>query len=186
MAKRNGPFCGGKLRHREGTCAQPAGKGTDHVGYGRCSWHGGCAPSGRINALNQQAAAELARLDVPPVEDPLTQLAAVTAQVLAWKDSWAAKINALDTLRYETENGEQLRAEIAVWERALDRCERFLTAMARLNIDERLAKITETRATTIIAVFLTALDEGGIEGAQREAVIRAADRQFARQSGIML
>jgi hypothetical protein len=162
---------------------QPCG-GAPLRGADKCRMHLGRRTA--IVKLEQQARDQLARLDVPPVEDPLTQLAAVTGQVLAWKDAWAAKVNALDSMRYETEGGEQLRAEIAVWERALDRCEKFLTAMARLDIDERLAKITETRATTIIAVFLTALDEGGVEGAQRDAVIRAADQQFARQAGVIL
>jgi hypothetical protein len=166
--RKDGGPCGGAPLRGSDKCRMHLGKRTDAV------------------KLEQQVRAELARLDVPPVEDPLTQLAAVTGQVLAWKDAWAAKVNALDSMRYETEGGEQLRAEIAVWERALDRCEKFLTAMARLDIDERLAKITETRATTIIAVFLTALDEGGVEGAQRDAVIRAADQQFARQAGVIL
>jgi hypothetical protein len=180
------PRCGAKLRQRDGTCRLPAGWGTDHPGHGNCRKHLGNTANGRKHGLTEQARAELARLDLPPVEDPLSELAAVTRQVLAWKDAWAAKVNALSSVRYETEGGEQLRAEIAVWERALDRCERFLTAMARLNIDERLARITETRATAIIIVFTAALDAAGIEGPQREAVLAAADEEFARQAGIAL
>ncbi|HUY44550.1 MAG TPA: hypothetical protein VMV92_02300 [Streptosporangiaceae bacterium] len=30
MAKRNGPYCGGKLHGREGTCPVPAGWGAGH------------------------------------------------------------------------------------------------------------------------------------------------------------
>lgn len=139
-----------------------------------------------IVKLEQEARHQLARLNVAPVEDPLSQLAAVTGQVLAWKDAWAQRVNDLTDIRYETEHGEQLRAEIAVWERALDRCERFLTAMARLEIDDRLARITEARATVIITVFLTALDAAGVETEQRDAVLAAADAEFARQAGVIL
>lgn len=37
----DGVQCGAKKRQGEGTCALPAGWGTDHVGYGRCKLHGG-------------------------------------------------------------------------------------------------------------------------------------------------
>jgi hypothetical protein len=181
-----GQRCGATKHARDGTCRLPAGWGTDHPGHGRCKLHGGSSPNGKQHALTEQAKAELARLDIPPVEDPLSELARVCAQVLGWKDQMATRVSALSSLRYETETGEQLRAEVALWERALDRCERFLTAMARLNIDERLAKITEARATAIIVVFVAILDEAGIEGAQRDAVIAAADRHFAQQAGVIL
>jgi hypothetical protein len=166
--RKNGEPCKGAAMRGQDKCRMHIGKKTD------------------IIKAEQEARDQLARLDIPPVEDPLTQLAAVTGQVLAWKDAWAERVNALTSIRYETEHGEQLRAEIAVWERALDRCEKFLTAMARLDIDNRLARITETRATTIIAVFLTALDTAGVTGVQRDAVLAAADAEFSRQAGVTL
>lgn len=179
--------CGARKRQGEGVCGQAAGWGTSHPGTGRCKLHGGSTGDHRTHALNEQARREIARLDLPPVEDPLTQLAAVTAQVIGWKDQLAVKVNELTSLRYEGEgSGEQLRAEVALWERALDRCEKFLTAMARLDIDNRLAKITEARATAIIVVFVAALEAAGIEGEQREAVLAAADAEFARQGGLMV
>lgn len=178
--------CGGT--NRQGApCGHPAGWGTSHPGSGNCKHHGGSSPNGRKHAVAEQARAELARLDVPPVEDPLSELARVCGQVLAWKDMLAAKVNALTSLRYEGEgSGEQLRAEVALWERALDRCERFLTAMARLNIDERLASISEARAEVIITVFTVALERAGIEGDLLDTVLTAADEEFARQAGITL
>ena len=39
-----------------GTCQQPAGHGTQHVGEGRCKFHGGCTPS-----HNKAAAREIVR-----------------------------------------------------------------------------------------------------------------------------
>jgi hypothetical protein len=178
--------CGGKLKRRDGTCARPAGWGTDHPGTGRCKLHGGSTPSHRKAGVEAQARAELARLDLPPVEDPLSELAKVCGQVIAWKDSMAERVNQLRSLRYSTEGGEQLRAEVALWERALDRCERFLTAMARLNIDERLARISEERAEVIITVFTAALERNGIEGELFDAVLTTADEEFARQAGVRL
>jgi hypothetical protein len=111
--------------------------------------------------------AELARLEVDPVGDPVTQLAVLAGQILAWRDAMAEKVNALTSIRYEAigENGsgEQLRAEVALWERALDRCERVLIAMAKLNIDERLARISERQLGMIEAALSAALASEGLD-----------------------
>ena len=58
--------------------------------------------------------------------------------------------------------------------------------MARLEIDDRLARITEARATVIIAVFLTALDAAGVPAEMRDTVLAAADAEFTRQAGVIL
>jgi hypothetical protein len=169
MPKRKGPLCGGKLHNREGTCTQAAGWGTTHPGFGHCKLHGGSAPSGRIAGAEQQARAELARLNVPPVENALTALAAIAGEVVAWKDVLAAKVNDLSSLRYKTEGGEQLRAEVALWERALDRCGKFLVDMAKLDIDERLARVTEQQAEQISAALTAVLAEMGLSQDQQRA-----------------
>lgn len=169
-SKRRGPFCGGKLHGRDGTCTQTAGWGTTHPGVGRCKLHGGSAPSGRIAAAEQQARAQLARLDVPPVDNALTALAAIAGEVVAWKDMLAGKVNALSSLRYEGVGaGEQLRAEVALWERALDRCGKFLVDMAKLDIDERLARVTEQQAEQISAALTAVLAEMGLSQDQQRA-----------------
>lgn len=166
MTKHSGPYCGGKLHQRDGTCTQPPGWGTDHVGHGRCKLHGGCAPNARKSAheaaLTEQAALELAKLDVPPCSDPLTELSRLAGQVIAWKDAMAGKVNELTSLHYSTDNGEHLRAEIALWERALDRCFSVLAGMARLNVDERLTKISEWQGALIAEVIRGTLQELGV------------------------
>lgn len=48
--------CGAKTTRREGTCQQPAGHGTWHVGTGKCKFHGGNSPSHRERNLRDQAA----------------------------------------------------------------------------------------------------------------------------------
>ena len=84
MTERGGPKCGGKLHGRDGRCNLPAGWGTDHPGVGQCRKHLGNTPTvakgAREEALNQKAAAELARLDVLPVTDPLAELAKLAGQ----------------------------------------------------------------------------------------------------------
>lgn len=46
--------CGAKKRGG-GKCGQAAGLGTDHLGSGRCKWHGGASPSGRKAAAKDAA-----------------------------------------------------------------------------------------------------------------------------------
>ncbi|HEY2088337.1 MAG TPA: hypothetical protein VGH54_20255, partial [Mycobacterium sp.] len=124
----------------------------------------------REQEITQQAARELARLDVAPVTDPLTELARLAGQAVAWKDAMAEKVNELSSMRYENQNGgEQLRAEIALWERALDRCVATLTAMAKLNIEERLAGIRQQTADMLERALDAALKASGADrdGRQR-------------------
>lgn len=151
-----------------------------------CYIHGGRTAKAGERVLEQQARTELARLDVAPVDDPLSELAKITGQVIAFKDQIAAKVNELTSIRYSTESGEQLRAEVGLLERAFDRCEKFLTAMARLNIDERLTAIAEAQAEVILSVFSAALEHAGITGDQADAALTAADEEFARRAGIQV
>lgn len=174
MAARNGPVCGAERRGGKGPCRLPAGYNTSHEGTGRCSWHGGASPSGTKAAREQEVAAQaaraLARLDVPPVTDPLTELSRLAAQAIAWKDAMGGKVNELTSIRYSTDaGGEQLRAEIALWERALDRCVVTLTAMAKLNIEERLAGIRKQTADMLERALDAALEASGapLDGKQR-------------------
>jgi len=167
--KRKGPYCGGKLHGRDGTCTQAAGWGTPHPGHGRCKLHGGSAPSGRIAGAQKQARAELAQLGVTPVDDPLTELAKVTGEVIAWKNATAALVNKLTSVRYDGElTGEQLRSEVLLWERALDRCEKFLTAMARCDIDERLARVQLRQIELVNEALAKALADMGFDPAKQK------------------
>jgi hypothetical protein len=137
--------------------------------------HGGGTPQARAKAkarrAEEDAAKALARLDVPPVADPLTALAQLAGQAIAFKDILAARVNELRQIRYRDSKGaEQLRSEVALWERALDRCERFVSAMARLNIDERLAQIEERQVDIVAnAISATLTDLGLPEETLREA-----------------
>lgn len=113
--------------------------------------------------LEQEARTELARLDVKPVDDPIRELQKLVGQVLAWKDAIGRMVNQLETIRYEDElGGEQLRSEVALFERAMDWCERVLGAMAWLNIDEQLVKFSEGQGRVIIQVMTAAFAELGL------------------------
>lgn len=195
MTKRDGPKCGGKLHGRAGTCQLPAGWGTEHAGYGRCRKHLGNAPTvaraAERERIEAETRVELARLDVVPVDNPLGELQKLAGQVLAWRDALAGRVNSLTDIRFRDEHGgEQLRSEVVLFERAMDRCERVLVAMARLNIDERLVKITLEQARLTNEVLKGALDDLGIDrhdGEVRKVMARrlrmVAEQQERRALG---
>jgi hypothetical protein len=152
------------------------------VGGVVCHAHGGRARQVKAKAAERatedKMRAKLARMDVTPVADPLTELSRIAGQVVAWKDAIADLVNDLTAVRYSTEGGEQLRAEVALFERALDRCEKFLTAMARLNIDERLARISEQQADLIMRAVTGGISDLGLPHEQQVEASRHVARRL--------
>lgn len=177
------PRCGGRKKQGEGLCTQPAGWGTDHQGVGSCKLHGGCTPNQVAGASRRMAEAGaralLAELHVTPVEDPLQALLKIASQVLAWQEATAALVNELEEVRYEGATGaEQLRAEVALYERAMDRAVAVLAAIARLNIEERLARVTERQADAVIDAIDAALAAAGVTGQDAARAKQAAARHL--------
>jgi hypothetical protein len=180
--------CGGTNRAGK-PCKHPAGWGTDHPGIGRCKNHGGSTPTHRQAAIREQArrtaheALELlGREGVKPIVNPLEALAGLAGEIVATKDIFRERVAQLreESWRYsDAKGGEQLRAEIAMYERALDRSARVLADIARLKIDERLTAITEQQVQTLVTVFtavLERLDLGEKAGQVRELVAVEMER----------
>ncbi|WP_050795829.1 hypothetical protein [Parafrankia sp. EUN1f] len=115
--------------------------------------HLGTKPAASIAA--HTAVAELARRGVTPVDNPLTALAELAGEIVAVKDIFRERVAALDSesWRYNGQGAEQLRAEITLYERALDRSVSVLANIAKLRIDERLARITEDQAQAVVRLM---------------------------------
>lgn len=176
---RKGPLCGGRKHQGGGTCTQPAGWGTDHPGFGRCKLHAGASPSGRAAALAEQALAELERLGAAePVGNPLEELARLAGRARKWEEILSAQVAALSSLTYTGNGSEQLRAIVPLWERALLMAQRFAESLARLRIDDRLARITAAQNQALADVMIRFADGllawhgTGNDPAAREEVAR--------------
>lgn len=148
-----------------------------------CRTHGGSAPQVRAaaaeRALDQRARTLLAELEIVAVEDPLTELGRLAGEVVAWKNAMRERVGLLNgQLRYSARGvgTEQLRAEVALFERAMDRCSQILGLIARLNIDERLARISERQADAVIEAVEAGIATLGLTDdavtAARQAVAR--------------
>lgn len=191
------PKCGAKNR-TGGTCGKPSGWGTNHVGIGKCRFHGGNTPNGKKSAERQRAeadikaaeakarraVAELSEVNTAPalIENPLTALAELAGDAVRWKNVVAAYVADLRKFRYqaqgmdaegnETSGGEQIRGEVVVFERALARCESILVAMARLNLDERMVRIDEKIAERMFGAFEAGLDVLKLDPVDRQRAER--------------
>jgi hypothetical protein len=151
-------------------------------GQSVCKFHGGAAPQSKAAAVRRQVEGEaralLAELGVTPVDDPLAALLRLGGQVLAWQEATAALVNQLDHVRYQGGSGEQLRAEVQLYERAMDRAANVLSAIARLRIDERLAEVTQRQAEAVIGAIEAGLAAAGVTGDRAIEARRAAARHL--------
>lgn len=180
-----GPICG--AAPRKGSKRTWPCKRAPIIGQERCRQHGGIhrnTKSERRKAiLERQINAAVRKLDITPVEDPLTELKKLAGEVLAWKNEMSRHVGILENLRYRAgDGGEQIRGEIQLFERALDRCAAVLTAIAKLNIDERLAAISEQQAQMLATALFAAFDEAGLgitDNIQKKAVAKAFHRHLS-------
>ena len=128
--------------------------------------HGASSPQARLAAKRRlaQAAATRAinRNGIAPVGDPIEGLRSLAAEAVALKDFFSDRLKALEELRYQGNTGEQLRAEVGLYERALDRSQKFLHDLARLGLDERQVRVSEAQTAIFAGVIARALSAAGL------------------------
>lgn len=157
----------GKCSARSSSTKAPCGNRPAR-GSTVCWKHGGKAP--QVKAKAQERVAEekarkaLGKLNevlgpVEPVANPLLALSTIAAEAMRWKQVVAERVAHLEEMRYKGVSGEQVRAEIVLFERALDRCAGVLANIVRLNIDERLATITDRQGHVIAGVITSVLEQ---------------------------
>jgi hypothetical protein len=117
-------------------------------------------------------------MDIEPVEDPLRELSLLAGEALAWKRLLRDRVAELTSLGYQGATGEQVRASVQLYGASLDRLERVLVSIARLDIDTRLAAITERQADLHLAALESGLAEAGITGRDAAAVKAATGRHL--------
>lgn len=154
--------------HRDGTpCRAWAIKG------GTVCWtHGGRTPSIKNAARRRVMAAKATvwakKYGADPNLDPVDALINLIGETIAFKNFIAARLSDIDPEKwgYGTVQGEALKAEVQLYERALDRCGNFLGVMIKLNLEERMARVSEARADRIRQAVVRVFQRVGLKGDQ--------------------
>jgi len=157
-----------------------------------CQKHGGNAP--QVIAATQRRKVEASAMKLlgvegyEPIIDPYTALANVAGEIVKLKDVLLERVEEMDTLRsFGGETGEQIDVVFAAYERAVDRAEKILTNMARLDLEDRIAKlrarINSDVAATIVGAMNAALDVADVQGPTREVIVREFRNQLSGDSG---
>lgn len=141
-----------------------------------CRVHGGSAPqvkaAAAVRVVEQKAVAVIRKhFDArTPVTDPLAAIAEVAGEMVAVKDWLRQRVEAIQAqqMRVETfgQQAEQMRAEFQAYVGMLASCSKVIGDIARLNIEERMARVTELQAAAIISALDRTLAELGISGEQ--------------------
>lgn len=152
-----------------------------------CWTHGGAAKHVRAAAERRVAAKQAADLAArfldgdgkagPP--DIWSAMRQVIGEAIAFKQQLADRVSALSEKdwRYSSGQGlEQLRAELGLYERSLDRVGRFLELAGRLGMEERVAALNERMGLIVVDMFVQLMDELRLSDEQRHLAIDAVPR----------
>jgi hypothetical protein len=150
-------------------CTQPPTPGATV-----CRYHGGAAPQVQAaaarrllaRAIEGDAAAVLAHEGITGISDPVEQLSLLAAEVRAFLDNLGKRVNALTDVRYQGGQGEQLRAELQLFERAQDRLIRVLDALAKLDLEGKRQAARERYAAEIVGLLQMVLEDLALSQAQ--------------------
>lgn len=152
-----------------------------------CASHGGRAPQAKaaaaVRTTEEQIRKTLGALTIVPVVNPLAELQDLAGEAKAWKQVCHDHMAALTAMRYGTEGGEAIRGEIVLFERALDRCGKILVDIAKLNIDERLARVSEAQLDLTTRALAAWMAEAGMDVEQQQEARRGVARHLRLIAG---
>lgn len=154
--------CGSVNRDGITICQKPPGYGTDHPGYGRCSYHGGSTPAGMKRAAVIEAKArarEFGSKDSNRIDpaDVLKQELARTNTMLEWaRDMCQLLIEDLARRKKpktEIIEDPKFQAYRIVMDQERDRLVRIARSSLESSIADRKQMLAEALASVVIECF---------------------------------
>lgn len=178
-----GKKCGGVIKPRAaqtwsgkpikpsatGFCTQAAGYKTDHPGWGRCKFHGGCSTSGKIAAAKERAAHDVVTFGFPIDTDPIEALLdgfATYCGIVQYLTNEVRRLEHED-LKQHTYDKEGRRWERpAVWVDMLDtwtaKRDRLGIELIKCGLEQRKQEIEMAEGMMIATVIKAVLTEVGV------------------------
>jgi hypothetical protein len=157
-----------------------------------CAVHGGRLPGVKKKAA-QRITEESVRVEIESLRDipaftsigdvyaDLMQLAGV---VSAWRKLMQDRVSYLTSLGYAgLETGEQIRADVMLFERSLDRSAKVGEMLARLNLDERKQALDERLAAQLGLAIKLILDDLNLTEEQRAIAAAVAPKRVRELTG---
>lgn len=144
-----------------------------------CATHGGRAPQvvaaaarrAEEERIDGEARKLLDQADADPLVDTVAALQRLAGRVQAAVDTIGGRVNDLQQLRFtDAKESEQLRSEVAIWERLLGRLHTLLVDMTRLGIEDRHVRAAERVAAAFIAIHREACEAAGLSVDQRRVI----------------
>lgn len=141
-----------------------------------CQVHGGAAPQVKAAAARRleaaaveaDARAVLAKEGVHGVADPMEALAVLASEALALKNALAARVNALTSITTTSKLGvEQVKVEVQLYERAMDRAGKFLDRLAKSGLAERRHELEREQSLLVYEFMNRVFNRIGLTAEQR-------------------
>ncbi|MGP9582303.1 hypothetical protein [Brachybacterium sp. AOP35-5H-19] len=103
---------------------------------------------------------------------------------VAWQRVLRERVESLDGYSSATGmGGDQIRADVVLFERAMDRTAKVLELVARLDLDTRLTHISAQQGEQVARVLRVGLDAAGLSTGQREAAEAAMVLELRKIGG---
>lgn len=156
-----------------------------------CYHHGGANPVVRAKAqerlrvqkIEAHATKVLATEGLAGIEDPLTELSKMASSSQALMLSLGARVNSLQELEhFDAKNSPTIKAEVQMYERAMDRTARLLESLVKAGYTERQVQIQENEAMLVAGVLKRTIAALGLtpqQQAQAQVILAEEFRELA-------
>lgn len=125
----------------------------------------------RTREIEKNVDAILAHEGVEAIADPLDELSKLAAAASAMCNALGARVNYIKELTDMDDNGrETIKAEVILYERAMDRAARMLTALVNAGFMERQVQIQEHTADAVVSVLQRIFSRLALTPEQQELV----------------